>query len=77
MNRTWDFGTYFENFHTSLGASDRRSRVAGFLTWSMSHYQRIRLEYVRDDRGDFEDTVDQLILQFDGLIGYHTHGRQR
>ena len=76
MNRTWDFGTYYEDFQT-MDSSGRRSRVAGFLTWNVSHYQKIRLEYVHDDRGPYADSVDQVILQFDGVIGFHTHGRQR
>ncbi len=76
LNRTWDFGTYYENFEPVEG-SGSRSRVGGFLTWNVSHYQKIRLEYVHDDRGLYEDSVDQVILQFDGVIGFHTHGRQR
>ncbi len=77
INRSWDLGTYYENFESSRGANHRRRRLAGFLTWNASHYQKICVEYVRDDRGDFEETVDQIILQFDGVIGFHTHGRQR
>lgn len=76
LNRTWDFGAYYENFEL-MELDGTRSRVAGFLTWNVSHYQKIRLEYVRDDRGLYEDSVDQIILQFDGVIGFHTHGRQR
>ncbi len=76
LNRTWDFGAYFEDFAISEG-NERRQRVGGFLTWNVSHYQRIRLEYVHDDRGLYSDGVDQVILQFDGVIGYHTHGRRR
>ena len=76
LNRTWEFGAYVEDF-APAESNERRNRVGGFLTWNISHYQRIRLEYVKDDRGFFEDDVDQVILQFDGVIGYHTHGRQR
>lgn len=76
LNRTWDFGAYYEDF-APVELTGRRTRVAGFLTWNVSHYQKIRLEYVHDDRGFFEDSVDQVILQFDGVIGFHTHGRQR
>ncbi len=76
LNRTWDFGAYCEDF-APAELDQRRTRVGGFLTWNVSHYQKIRLEYVRDDRAGYEDPVDQVILQFDGVIGYHTHGRQR
>ncbi len=76
LNRTWGFGAYYEDFAQASGAG-RRTRTAGFLTWNVSHYQKISLEYVHDDRGIFEDSVDQVILRFDGVIGYHTHGRQR
>ncbi len=77
VNRTWEVGSYFEKFAAAQGADDDRTRTAGFLTYNISHYQRLRLEYVHDDRGGFEDSVDQVIIQFDGIIGYHTHGRQR
>lgn len=77
LNRTWELGGYYENFAAREGPEDIRTRSAGFLTYNISHYQRLRLEFVHDDRGDFEDSVDQVILQFDGIIGYHTHGRQR
>ena len=77
LNRTWDFGATYEAFEMADGAENIRTRVGGFLTWNVSHYQKVRLEYVRDDRGDFADSVDQVILQFDGVIGFHTHGRQR
>ncbi len=76
LNRTWDFGTYYEDFAPVVD-NGRRTRLGGFLTWNVSHYQKIRLEYVRDDRGLNADSVDQVILQFDGVIGFHTHGRQR
>ncbi|PIE75581.1 hypothetical protein CSA17_06750 [bacterium DOLJORAL78_65_58] len=77
LNRTWDFGATYEAFALAAGAENTRTRLGAFLTWNVSHYQKVRLEYVRDDRGDFADSVDQIILQFDGVIGYHTHGRQR
>ena len=35
LNRTWDFGAYYEDFELAEG-SGSRSRVGGFLTWSVS-----------------------------------------
>ena len=77
LNKTWELGGYHEQFAARDGADDDRTRSAGFLTYNISHYQRLRLEYVHDDRGSFADGVDQIILQFDGIIGFHTHGMQR
>jgi hypothetical protein len=77
LNRTWEFGATRETFAARQGADDDRTRTGGFLTYNISHYQRLRLEYVRDDRGAFADDVNHLVLQFDGTIGFHTHGRQR
>ncbi|MFH2051126.1 MAG: hypothetical protein ABIK96_01540 [bacterium] len=76
-SRRWEFGSYLESFAARNGPDGDRTRIGGFLTFNVSHYQKLRLEYVHDDRGDFAEGVDQVILQFDGLIGYHTHGRQR
>lgn len=77
LNRTWEFGATRETFAARRGADDDRTRTAGFLTYNLSHYQRLRLEYARDDRGAFADDVNHVILAFDGTIGFHTHGRQR
>ncbi len=77
LNRTWQVGTFLENFESRQNSVQVRQRVGGFLTFNISHYQFVRLEYSHYDRSDFFDPVNQFVIQFDGVIGFHTHGRQR
>jgi hypothetical protein len=76
-SRRWEIGSYYENFAASRDSDDRRQRAAAFLSYNISHYQRVRCEYSNDDRGDFAGSVNQITLLYDGTIGFHTHGTQR
>jgi len=77
LNRTWQGGIFFEDFESREGNVQERTRTGGFLTFNISHYQFVRLEYSRYDKSDLFDPVNQIVIQFDGVIGFHTHGRQR
>jgi hypothetical protein len=76
-NRRWSFGAFGETFEPRKGADDGRDRLGGFLTWNISHFQYVTLEFSRYDRSPFEDPVNSFTIQYDGVIGYHTHGSQR
>jgi len=77
LNRTWQGGIFFEDFESREGRVQERTRAGGFVTFNISHYQFVRLEYSRYDKSDLFDPVNQIVIQFDGVIGFHTHGRQR
>ncbi len=76
-NKTWSGGLFGESFEARRGEPHRRERFGAFLTCNVSHFQYVRLEYSRYDRLPGEDPVNRFVIQFDGVIGYHTHGRQR
>lgn len=77
LNRTWSGGLFGETFEPSTGSADRRERYGAFLSCNISHFQSLKLEASRYERIPGEDPLHVLVLQYDGVIGYHTHGRQR
>jgi len=76
-SRSWSGGIFGESFQPSRGSAERRKRFGAFATYNISHFQYVRLEFSRDERVPDEDAVHRFVLQYDGVIGYHTHGRQR
>ncbi|MCP4550308.1 MAG: hypothetical protein GY835_27930 [bacterium] len=77
LNRTWQLGAFGERFEPLRYGDDPRLRYGAFLTFNISHYQFVRLEVSRYELNPNSDPVHRLVLQYDGVIGYHTHGRQR
>jgi len=77
MSKTWSGGLFGESFQAREGAERRRERYGTFVTYNISHYQSLRLEFSRYEKEPGGDPLQMIVLQFDGVIGYHTHGRQR
>jgi len=59
------------------GAADWRRRYGAFATLDITHYQYLRFEASRYHREDGLRPVHRVLLQYDAVIGYHTHGVQR
>ena len=76
-NERWHFGAFGETFQARSGDADWRRRAGVFGTLNLTHYQYLRLEASRYDRGDGTRAVHRIMLQYDAVIGYHTHGVQR
>ena len=76
-SKRWQAGAFGESFEPRLGASDKRPRFGGFLTYYLSHFQSFTLEASRYEKWPGEDALHSIILRYDGVIGYHTHGSQR
>jgi hypothetical protein len=77
VNRRWQFGAFGELFDSSTAVKKKRRRYGGFLTLNISHYQYVTLEVSRYERSPEDDPLHMIVLQYDGVIGYHTHGSQR
>lgn len=75
--RRWQFGGFTEFFEADNNQEDFYKRFGGFITFNLSHYQYIRAEYSRFYYPQILDGVNQLRVQYDASIGYHSHGRQR
>jgi hypothetical protein len=77
LNKRWSGGVFGESFQPRQGSGKRRERLGAFLACNISHFQSIRLEFSHYDKQTGLDPVNMFIVQYDGVIGYHTHGRQR
>jgi hypothetical protein len=73
----WHIGAFGETFQARSGDADVRQRGGVFATMNLTHYQYLRLEASRYDQGDGSRAHHRLVLQYDAVIGYHTHGVQR
>ena len=73
----WHFGAFGEAFQARSGDADLRRRAGVFGTLNLTHYQYLRLEASRYDRGDDTRAVHRILLQYDAVIGHHTHGAKR
>jgi hypothetical protein len=77
VNRTLHLGGFAELLEPRRGPKEWRQRFGAFFTFNISHYQFVRAEFSRYEKVPGEDPVHMVVLQYDGVIGYHTHGRQR
>jgi len=68
----WDYATADGNT-SSDPLRDTRKRLSPNLTWYLSEYSKIRLQYNRDSAEHLaEKTADSLWLQFEFSIGSHS-----
>ncbi|UCH82642.1 MAG: hypothetical protein JSW50_09130 [Candidatus Latescibacterota bacterium] len=77
LNRRWQFGVFGEVFEPRNGPNVEQKRYGGFLTMNISHYQYITVEFSRYEATPTADPLHMIVFQYDGVIGYHTHGSQR
>jgi hypothetical protein len=76
-NPTWHYGCYSEHFYSREGEKYQKIRSGVFLSYHLSHFQFFRMEYSHYKYSKNVDPMNRFILQYDAVIGYHTHGRQR
>ncbi|KMQ49419.1 Zinc-regulated TonB-dependent outer membrane receptor [Chitinispirillum alkaliphilum] len=77
LTQQWHIGGFGSMFQSNDQNKDTRIHAGGYVTFAITHYQYIRLEYSRYEYPGFLDGVNRVRLQYDATIGYHTHGRQR
>lgn len=73
----WHVGGFGSLFQSNDLLKGRKVHVGGYVTFAVTHYQYVRLEYSRYEYPRRLDGVNRILLQYDATIGYHTHGRQR
>src|SRR5690606_35402360 len=73
----WRFGGFGETFQARTGPAEWRRRYGAFVTYDITHYQYLRLEASRYHMEDGLRPMHRVLLQYDAVIGYHTHGVQR
>jgi hypothetical protein len=77
QNESWHFGAFGEAFQARQGDAFLKRRGGVFATYNITHYQYLRLEYNRFEAVDGLAATNRVLLQYDAVIGYHTHGAQR
>lgn len=77
LSRAWSAGFLFDNA-PSLSSPGKKTRgYSPFVTWSLSEFNRLRLQYsFLDDnvRADKAERGHQFFLQWTTVLGSHTHG---
>ncbi len=73
----WHFGAFAEAFQPRQGRDFLKKRGGVFATFHITHYQYLRFEASRYEHDPSLDPVHRFLLQYDAVIGYHTHGVQR
>ncbi len=77
LNKSWSTGFLFDYAPSIESPGKKTKSYSPFLTWNLSEFNRLRLQYsyfddnVRDDKAD---RGNQFFLQWTTVIGAHTHG---
>jgi len=78
-HRQWSAGTLYEWMQSAQNSSDVTSAYSAYLTWAISHWNQLRLQYTHTDHeadsGLRPD--DAIYLQWAWIIGAHSHGWQQ
>ena len=77
QNNLIRYGVLGEAFQDVDDIDYLNKRYGAFFTISPSHFQYFRLEYSRYDKKNFTSPINSFSLQYDVVIGYHTHGDKR
>ena len=77
LNREWAAGLLYDNAPSLASPGKKTHSYSPFLTWTLSEFNRLRLQYsylddkVRDDKAE---RGHQFFLQWTTVLGSHTHG---
>jgi len=77
LNRAWAAGLLYDNAPSLASPGKKTYSYSPFLTWNLSEFNRLRLQYsYLDDkvREDKSERGHQFFLQWTTVLGSHTHG---
>lgn len=77
LNREWSTGFLYDNAPSLASPGKKTQSYSPFLTWNLSEFNRLRLQYsYLDDkvREDKAERGNQFFLQWTTVLGSHTHG---
>ncbi len=79
IDREWTAGLAYDFVENQQNERDQTDAYSAFLTYNISHWNQLRLEYTHTDRdpisGQRDD--DAVYLQWAWIIGAHSHGWQQ
>jgi len=75
-NRNWSGGCLFEYLQNNQGNSGQTYAYSSYLTWAISHWNRLRLQYTHTQPNAVtgNEPNDAVYLQWTWIIGSHSHG---
>ena len=77
LNKSWSTGFLFDYAPSIESPGKKTKSYSPFLTWNISEFNRLRLQYTYGDDQVHEDPSqqgNQVFLQWTTVIGAHTHG---
>lgn len=77
LNKSWSTGFLFDYAPSIESPGKKTLSYSPFLTWNISEFNRLRLQYSYLDDSVREDKVEggnQFFLQWTTVVGAHTHG---
>ena len=77
LNRVFKIGFFLDFFLEDTSAEVWRQHHGLNLTYQISHFQYMRLEYNYYDYPNELEKVQRILWQYDVVVGFHTHGNKR
>ena len=76
-HRQWSAGFLFDYVQNAQNHNDETFAYSPYITWALSHWNQIRLQYTHTDHaGSGMHPDDAIYLQWAWIIGSHAHGWQ-
>jgi hypothetical protein len=77
-HRQWSAGFLFDYVQNAQNRSDETFAYSPYITWALSHWNQIRLQYTHTDHNAVSGlrSDDAIYLQWAWIIGAHSHGWQ-
>lgn len=79
FHRQWSAGFLFDWVENAQDNRDQTFAYSPFITWNMSHWSQLRLQYTHTDHNAYSALRpdDAVYLQWSWIIGSHSHGWQQ
>ncbi len=76
FHRQWSAGFEFQWVQDVLNSRDQTYSYSPYITWAISHWNQLRLQYTHTDRSLLSGLGpdDAVFLQWVWIIGSHSHG---
>jgi len=77
LNREWSTGFLYDNAPSLISPGKKTNSYSPFVTWALSEFNRLRLQYGYFDdkvREDKSERGHQFFLQWTTTLGAHSHG---
>ena len=77
FHRQWSAGFLFDYVQSAENEHDITYAYSPYITWAISHWNQLRLQYTHTDQVGPLKGDDAIYLQWAWIIGSHSHGWQQ